>query len=422
MSKNIISIIGLGYVGLPLAIAFSKKFDVIGIDTNLKRIVELNNSIDRTGEINSLLLNKYINKINFTSKYSNIKNSNIIIVTLPTPIFKNKKPNLNIIKNACKNIGKNIKKNDIIIFESTVYPGATNDVFIPIIETYSKLKLNIDFYCGYSPERINPGDKKHTIENISKIVSASNTKSLNIISKIYSKIIKAEVYKAPSIKVAEAAKVIENCQRDLNVAFVNELSMIFDKLNLDTNEIMKAASTKWNFLNFKPGLVGGHCIGIDPYYLTHVAKEAGYNPEVILSGRKVNDNMGYEIVKRLLRALKKEEAKIKNTKFLLMGFSFKENCNDTRNTKVYDIYKNLKYRGGKVDIYDPLIDSKSILQNYDIKLIKKPKNNDYNVIIIAVSHNVFLKEGLKKIKQYGKSDAIIFDVKNTFPNNDLLYL
>ena len=422
MLNTVISIVGLGYVGLPLAIAFSSKYQVIGIDTNINRINDLNQNLDKTGEISTLNIKKSKKNIIFTSSYLNIRKSNIIIVTLPTPIFINKKPNLNIIKNACKIIGKNIKKKDTIIFESTVYPGATRDVFVPILEKYSKFKLNIDFFCGYSPERINPGDKIHTIDKISKVVSGSNLQSLNLISRIYSKIINAKIHKAPSIEIAEAAKVIENCQRDINVGFMNELSIIFDKLNLNTNEIIKAASTKWNFLNFKPGLVGGHCIGIDPYYLTYIAKKAGYSPEIILSGRKVNDNMGYEIIKRILKILNKNKKYIKNSKVLLMGFSFKENCNDTRNTKVFDMYKNLKSKSAKVDIYDPLIDSISVNRNYDINLTKKPKYNYYDVIIIAVSHNIFLKCGLKKIKKYGKSNALIFDVKNSFPNMGLFYL
>jgi len=422
MLNTVISIIGLGYVGLPLAIAFSTKYKVIGIDTNINRINDLNKNLDKTGEISKLNIKKSKKNIIFTSSYLNIRKSNIIIVTLPTPIFKNKKPNLNIIKNACKIIGKNIKKKDTIIFESTVYPGATRDVFVPILEKYSKFKLNIDFFCGYSPERINPGDKIHTIDKISKVVSGSNLQSLNLISRIYSKIINAKIHKAPSIEIAEAAKVIENCQRDINVGFMNELSIIFDKLNLNTNEIIKAASTKWNFLNFKPGLVGGHCIGIDPYYLTYIAEKAGYSPEIILSGRKVNDNMGYEIIKRILKILNKDKKDIKNSKVLLMGFSFKENCNDTRNTKVFDMYKTLKSKSAKVDIFDPLIDSISVNRNYDVNLTKKPKYNYYDVIIIAVSHNIFLKCGLKKIKKYGKSNALIFDVKNSFPNMGLFYL
>ena len=422
MSKYCISIIGLGYVGLPLALSFAKKFNIIGIDNNKKRIQELIKNYDRTGEVGSLDLKKNQNKIKFTSQYTSIKYSNIIIVTLPTPIFKNKKPNLNILKDACKKIGQNIKKNDLVIFESTVYPGATRSIFIPIIEKYSKFKLNFNFFCGYSPERINPGDKKHNIRNVSKIVSGSNTKTLNLIEKIYSKIINAKIYKAPSIEVAEAAKVIENCQRDINVAFMNELSIIFNKLDLNTNEIIKAASTKWNFLNFKPGLVGGHCIGIDPYYLTYVSNKVGYTPEIILSGRRVNDNMGKEITKRIITTLKQNKASIEKTKFLILGFSFKENCNDIRNTKVYDIYKNLKHKGGKIHVFDPLVDSVTVKKEYNINMLKKPKNHYYDVIIIAVSHNFFINNGFENIKQYGKSKALIFDIKNIFPEKKLLYL
>jgi UDP-N-acetyl-D-glucosamine/UDP-N-acetyl-D-galactosamine dehydrogenase len=421
MFKNI-SIIGLGYVGLPLLIAFSKKFNVIGIDVNKKRVDELKRNIDSTNEVSSKELKKNKNNIKFTYNYSELAHSNVIIVTLPTPIFKNKKPNLNIIKNSCKIIGKYLKKNDLLIFESTVYPGATNKIFVPIIEKYSKLKINTDFGCGYSPERVNPGDKKHSIDSISKIVSGSNLKSLNLIYKLYSKIINAKIYKAPSIEIAEAAKVIENCQRDINVAFMNEISIIFNKLGLNTNEIIKAASTKWNFLNFKPGLVGGHCIGVDPYYLTYVSENNGYNPEIILAGRRVNDNMGNEIIKRIEYALYNKKKNIKNSNILIMGFTFKENCNDVRNTKVFDIYKNIKSKGSFVNIYDPLIDPMSIKKNYKIKTIKRPKQAFYDIIIIAVSHEIFVKEGLNKIKQYGKKNALIFDVKNIFPNKDLLYL
>ncbi len=422
MIKSKISIIGLGYVGLPLLIAFSKKFDVIGIDTNTKRINELNTNYDSTNEISTKELKNNKKKIKYTSKYSELINSNIIIVTLPTPIYKNKKPNLAIIKNSCKKISKFLKKNDLIIFESTVYPGATRTVFIPIIEKISKLKSNIDFGFGYSPERINPGDKKHSIEKISKIVSGSNKKYLNIVYSIYSKIIKAKIYKASSVEIAEAAKVIENCQRDINIAFMNELSIIFNKLNLDTNEVIKAASTKWNFLKFKPGLVGGHCIGVDPYYLTFISKKYGYEPKIILSGRKVNDKMGLEIIKKIELNLKKQNRSLKKLNCLIMGFTFKENCNDVRNTKVYDIYKSLKLKVKNVDVFDPLIEQLRLKQNHNIKIIKFPKNNVYDVIIISVAHDLFKKLGINKIKKFGKNNALIFDVKNTFPNKKLLYL
>ena len=422
MIKSKISIIGLGYVGLPLLIAFSKKFNVIGIDTNTKRINELNTNYDSTNEISTKELKKNKKKIKYTSKYSELINSNIIIVTLPTPIYKNKKPNLAIIKNSCEKISKFLKKNDLIIFESTVYPGATRTVFIPIIEKISKLKSNVDFGFGYSPERINPGDKKHSIEKIPKIVSGSNKKCLNIVYSIYSKIIKAKIYKAPSVEIAEAAKVIENCQRDINIAFMNELSIIFNKLNLDTNEIIKAASTKWNFLKFKPGLVGGHCIGVDPYYLTFISKKYGYEPKIILSGRKVNDKMGLEIIKKIELNLRKQNRSLKKLNCLIMGFTFKENCNDVRNTKVYDIYKSLKLKVKNVDVFDPLIEKLHLKQYHNIKIIKFPKNNVYDVIIISVAHDLFKKLGIKKIKKFGKNNVLIFDVKNTFPNKKLLYL
>ena len=416
MIKSKISIIGLGYVGLPLLIAFSKKFNVIGIDTNTKRINELNTNYDSTNEISTKELKKNKKKIKYTSKYSELINSNIIIVTLPTPIYKNKKPNLAIIKNSCEKISKFLKKNDLIIFESTVYPGATRTVFIPIIEKISKLKSNVDFGFGYSPERINPGDKKHSIEKIPKIVSGSNKKCLNIVYSIYSKIIKAKIYKAPSVEIAEAAKVIENCQRDINIAFMNELSIIFNKLNLDTNEIIKAASTKWNFLKFKPGLVGGHCIGVDPYYLTYSAKKVGINPKIILSGRKINNNIPLYLSNIVFKKLRH----ISKPKILVLGYTFKENIPDIRNTKIKNLCENIsKKKNYKIYVKDPFIKKKpnELKSKKNIIYINKIKNNFFDFILFLVPHNSFLKLGEKKIKKFGKKNSFILDLKGKFSGN-----
>mgnify|MGYP001227203275 CR=1 FL=1 len=417
-----IAVIGLGYVGLPLLISLSKKFRVIGLDIDKRRIQKLSNNIDENNEVSKKILKKFSKNIKFTSNYNQIQNSNIFIVTLPTPVFKNNKPDLRLVKSCCVKISNLLKKNDVIVFESTLYPGATRNVFVPLIEKRSGLKLNSDFFCGYSPERINPGDKINQLENINKIVSGSNNKALDLIYYIYSSIIKADVYKAKSIEIAEAAKVIENCQRDINVAFVNELSLILNKLNINTNEVLKAASTKWNFLNFKPGLVGGHCIGVDPYYLTYIAKKNGYNPEIILKGRKLNDSMGVKICKKIDQKLKSNKINKKKLQVLVLGYAFKENCNDIRNTKVKDIYNYFKIKKNIVEIYDPLI-KKSQIENKLIKdFLVYPKLNFYDVIIICVSHDIFKKMGFNKVKSFGKKNSLIFDIKNLFPNKKIMYL
>ncbi len=417
-----IAIIGLGYVGLPLLISLSKKFTVIGLDINKRRIKKLSNNIDENNEFSKDTLKKYSKKIKLISNYNEIQNSNVYIITLPTPVFKNNLPDLRLVKNCCVKIAGLLKKNDLIVFESTLYPGATRNVFVPLIEKHSGLKLNTDFFCGYSPERINPGDKLNQLENINKIVSGSNKKALNLIYFIYSSIIKADVYKSKSIEIAEAAKVIENCQRDINVAFINELALILNKLNINTNEVLKAASTKWNFLNFKPGLVGGHCIGVDPYYLTYIAKQNGYNPDIILKGRKLNDSMGLNICRQIDQKLKSNKINLNNIRVLILGYSFKENCNDIRNTKVKDIYNYYKYKKNYVKIYDPLIKKNQIEKELFKEFLTYPKLNFYDVLILCVSHDVFKKMGFNKIKAFGKKNAIIFDVKNLFPNKNIMYL
>tara|TARA_Y100000590_G_scaffold423943_1_gene530309 strand:- start:1644 stop:2915 length:1272 start_codon:yes stop_codon:yes gene_type:complete len=414
---NKIGIIGLGYVGLPLAIEFGKKYQTIGYDINNERIKQLKKSIDYTGEIKK---KEFIqsSKLSFTNNYEDLKKLNIFIIATPTPISKNNQPNLKKLKKACGYVGKLLKKNDLVIIESTLYPGATEEVCVPIFEKFSKLKFNKDFFCGYSPERINPGESKYKLKNICKITSGSNKKIAQKVDNLYSKIISAGTIKVSSIKIAEAAKVIENCQRDLNVAFVNELSILFDKIKIDTHEVLEAASTKWNFINFKPGLVGGHCIGVDPYYLTYQAKKSGYKPKLILAGRQVNSNMGIYSAKKLLHKMRNKKINILNSKILIMGFSFKENCKDVRNTRIIDIYNYLKNKKCKVDVYDPIANENDIFSTYKLKLTKKLKYNNYNSIIIAVSHNIFKKIGINKIKKLGKKNSIIFDIKSLFAKKD----
>ena len=416
-----ISIIGLGYVGLPLAIEFSKKFTVIGFDIDPLRIKQLNKGFDRTKEIK---LNLKKNRIKFTSDSKYLKNIDIFIVTVPTPVYTNNKPNLTFLENATTLIGKYIKDQSIIIYESTVFPGTTEEICVPILEKISGLKyINTNkrkkgFYCGYSPERINPGDSKNNIKNICKITSGSTTEIANFIDNLYKLIITAGTYKAETIKIAEAAKIIENTQRDINIALVNELSIIFKKMKINTYSVLKAAKTKWNFLPFYPGLVGGHCIGVDPYYLTYKSRKLGYNPMVVLSGRKINDKMSKYVVKYLINQMNQNNISIKNSKILIMGLAFKENCADIRNTKVIDIYNGLKKYKTKIEIYDPIVDKQQALKEYNIKIIKKLSTNYYDSVIIAVAHNSFKKMGIGKIKRVCKKNHIIFDVKNIFPENN----
>ena len=407
-----ICIIGLGYVGEPLFFEFSKHFITSGYDINHKKVSLLKKKI---------ITEKKLSKL--SSDITHLKHSNIFIVCVPTPIYKNKTPDLRILKQACIDISKVLKRNDIIIFESTVYPGTTENICIPLIENRTKLKLNIDFSCGYSPERINPGDAKNTLSNIKKIVSASNKKTLNFINKLYSKIIKAGIYKAPSIQVAEAAKVIENSQRDINIAFINELAKIFDKMDIDIFDILDAASTKWNFLNFKPGLVGGHCIGVDPYYLSYISKKKGINPQVILAGRNTNDSMANFYVKKILRLLDLKFSSKKRKKILFMGVTFKENVDDLRNSKVFDIIDKLSQISEVTHIYDPLLINKKNIEinNMKFKILQNPKLGYYDIIIISVAHDCFKNMGKNKIKMFGNKDSVIFDIKKIF-KKDKRYL
>ncbi len=417
MNKNIkIAIIGLGYVGLPLSLEFGKKFRTIGYDISKKRIQSLrnNNDFNKDIELNKINKSKHLTSTN-TEK--NIFDCNYFIITVPTPIFKNNKPNLNSLKSASLLVSKYLKKNDIVVYESTVYPGVTEEVCVPILEKNSYLKYNEDFYCGYSPERINPGDKKHTIANISKIVSGSNKQTLNKIYYLYKNIIKSKIFKSSSIKVAEAAKIIENSQRDINIAFINELTQIFDKLDISTNEVLQAASTKWNFLNFKPGFVGGHCISVDPYYLAYKAKKVGIRPQIILSGRKTNDQMHKYVLSKLQKKLNLKTFSKLNV--LIMGYTFKENCSDYRNTKIQDLYLILKSKFKIVNVFDPYINLAKSKKINDVSFIQNLKKVKYDIVLIAVGHDYFKKLGIKKIRSILKNNnSIIFDLKYLFKIKD----
>ncbi|MDA8727121.1 nucleotide sugar dehydrogenase [Candidatus Pelagibacter bacterium] len=409
-----ISIVGLGYVGLPLAISFSKYYKVFGFDLNKYRINNLQKGYDETLEVNKANIIKSKN-LTFTKNLKDLKKCNCHIVTVPTPIDRFNKPDFRNLISASRMIGKILKKNDTIIYESTVYPGATEEICVPILEKNSNLKFNVDFFVGYSPERMNPGDKKHNVENIIKVTSGSNEVTANFVNKLYRSIVKAGTYKASSIKVAEAAKVIENTQRDINISLINELSLIFNKLNIDTEEVLRAAGTKWNFLPFRPGLVGGHCIGVDPYYLTYKSKKLGYNPKIILAGRNLNDNMSTHIANKLFLKMREKKIKIANSKILIMGVTFKENCPDIRNSKVFDLVKHLKRSKVKVSVYDPWVNENQKLKG--INLIKKPKKKDFDCIILAVSHSIFKKMGIKKINNLTKKNHIIYDLKYIFSEN-----
>jgi len=417
-NKNI-AIIGLGYVGLPLAVEFGKNFPTIGYDVNVNRIQELKMGIDKTGETSKKSIQSSI-KLSFSEKLNNIEKCNIYIVSVPTPIDKNNNPNLKILFNATKNIGSILKKNDIVIYESTVYPGCTEDDCVPILEKESGLKYNKDFFCGYSPERINPGDTKRTLTKIVKITSGSNPKVAEEIDNLYKSIITAGTYLAENIKIAEAAKIIENCQRDINIAFVNELSILFNKMNLDTNKVLDAASTKWNFLQFRPGLVGGHCIGVDPYYLTHKAKKIGYKSKIILSGRKLNDSIPDLVCNNALGFFTGQ--KLSNLNVLLLGITFKENCSDTRNSKVIEIFNTLNKKGINLTVYDPFAIKEDVKSEYNIDLIEvnQIRNKFYNIILVCVGHKQFLNLNLNDYIK--NNNSIVYDLKNIYKNKNYLRL
>jgi len=412
MHERKISVVGLGYVGLPVAVAFGKHAATVGFDINEARLTELRNGHDATLEVEDLELKTA--QVVFTSSIEELAKADFHIVAVPTPIDSSKKPDLGPLIGASKSVGAALKKGDIVVYESTVYPGATEEDCVPVLEAVSGLKCGVDFFVGYSPERINPGDKEHTFTKIMKVVSGQTPEILEIVANVYESVVTAGVFRAQSIKVAEAAKVIENTQRDLNIALVNELAMIFSKMNIDTNAVLEAAGTKWNFLPFKPGLVGGHCIGVDPYYLTHKAQQLGYHPEVILAGRKINDSMGAFVVNQLVKGMIKKRIHIEGSKVLVMGLTFKENCPDLRNTKVVDVLKELKEFNIEVDVMDPWVDANEAQHEYGITPIKNPKFDEYDGIIVAVAHYQFVKLGAEGCRKYGKATNVLVDLKNLF--------
>ena len=410
LSEVKLAIIGLGYVGLPLAVEFGKKMQVLGFDINEHRVAELAGGTDSTLECSSEELAEAAH-LSYSADIEALKASNIYIVTVPTPIDKNKNPDLTPLISASRMLGGVINKGDIVIFESTVYPGATEEDCIPVIEDVSGLTFNTDFYAGYSPERINPGDKEHRVTTIKKVTSGSTPEIATFVDELYQQIITAGTHKASSIKVAEAAKVIENTQRDVNIALINELSLIFNRLDIDTEEVLIAAGTKWNFLPFRPGLVGGHCIGVDPYYLTHKAQEIGYNPEMILAGRRLNDHMGSYVVSEIIKLMLRKRIHISNANILMMGLTFKENCPDLRNTRVTDMIDEFQTYGANIDVYDPWVDKDETVKEYGIRPIDTIQENKYDAIVLAVSHNEFVEMGAEAIHKLGKENHVLYDIK-----------
>lgn len=418
LSQVNIAIIGLGYVGLPLAVEFGKYYPTLGFDINLTRINELNQGQDNTLEVSREEL-LAADKLRYSCDIADLRQANVYIVTVPTPIDEHRQPDLTPLIKASETLAKVIKQGDIVIYESTVYPGATEEDCIPVIERMSGLKYNVDFFAGYSPERINPGDKDHRVSTIKKVTSGSTPDIADFVDSLYGSIITAGTYKASTIRVAEAAKVIENTQRDLNIALINELAVIFNKLGIDTEEVLLAAGTKWNFLPFRPGLVGGHCIGVDPYYLTHKAQSVGYHPEVILAGRRINDSMGRYVVSELVKSMIKRRIHVAGAKVLVMGLTFKENCPDIRNTKVVDILAELKEYGVAADVFDPWVDSAEAQHEYGIMPLTKPAPGTYDAVILAVGHNEFRTLGAAGIRSLMKKDSVLYDIKYILPSQSV---
>lgn len=412
-----IAIIGLGYVGLPLAVEFGKTVDTIGFDINLLRIQELQSGTDHTLEVSDEELAS-ATRLTYSSDMQALKDCNFFIVTVPTPIDAYKQPDLTPLIKASTAIGGVLKTGDIVVYESTVYPGATEEVCIPILESVSGLTFNQDFFAGYSPERINPGDKAHRVTNILKVTAGSTPEIADFVDDVYNLIITAGTHKAPSIKVAEAAKVIENTQRDVNIALINELAVIFNKMNIDTEAVLEAAGTKWNFLPFRPGLVGGHCIGVDPYYLTHKAQAIGHNPEIILAGRRLNDGMGEYVTTQLIKTMIKKRIQVEGARVLILGLSFKENCPDVRNTKVIDIVRELQEYNVNVDIYDPWVNAQTAEEEYGVTPISEPELKQYDGIILAVAHAEFARMGLHNIRALGKDEHVLYDLKYVFAKDE----
>lgn len=418
LSQKKIAVIGLGYVGLPLAVEFGKKYWTLGFDINQARVDELKSGRDSTLEVDAEELAQAV-QLTYSTNPQDLRQANVYIVTVPTPIDRHKRPDLTPLVKASQAVGKVIKPGDIVIYESTVYPGATEEDCIPLIEKESGLQYNVDFFAGYSPERINPGDKEHRLTTIKKVTSGSTPEIGEVVDALYRSIVTAGTHLAPSIRVAEAAKVIENTQRDLNIALVNELALIFNRLGIDTQAVLEAAGTKWNFLPFRPGLVGGHCIGVDPYYLTHKAQEVGYMPEVILAGRRINDQMGQYVVSQVVKQMLRRRIHVEGANVLLLGLTFKENCPDIRNTRVVDIVQELNSYGANVDVYDPWINSEECEHEYGLTPVAQPASGKYDAVIVAVAHQQFKELGLEAIKKYGRRECVVYDIKSLFPRDQV---
>jgi UDP-N-acetyl-D-galactosamine dehydrogenase len=419
INNSKIAVIGLGYVGLPLMVEFATRYPTLGFDINVNRVNQLASGRDNMMDLTTEELARAVHG-KYSSNPDDLADYNVFIVTVPTPVDKQNRPDLTALKSACNLIGHDLDDGDIVIFESTVYPGCTEEVCVPVLETISGRKLNAGFFVGYSPERINPGDKTHRLTNVIKVTSGSSPEAAAFVDALYGSILEAGTHPASSIKVAEASKVIENTQRDLNIALINELSIIFHKLGIDTEEVLIAAGTKWNFLPFRPGLVGGHCIGVDPYYLTHKSQEIGYHPEVILAGRRINDGMGTFIGERVVKEMTSRRIHVVDSRILVMGLTFKENCPDIRNSRVVDLVKSLKEFNAEVDIYDPWVEPAAAEEEYGLRLVDAPDPGTYDAVILAVAHDCFRKEGLEKIRSYGRDQNVIFDVKYLFPVSENL--
>ena len=413
-----IGIIGLGYVGLPLAVEFGRKLPTVGFDINSRRIAELREGRDNTLEVSADEL-RTAAKLSFSDRLDDLKACNVYIVTVPTPIDEFKRPDLYPLESASRTVGRVIAPGDVVVYESTVYPGATEEVCVPIIEKESGLKFNQDFYAGYSPERINPGDKQRRLPTIVKVTSGSTPEAADFVDGLYRQVVTAGTHKASSIRVAEAAKVIENTQRDVNIALINELALIFHRMGLDTQEVLEAAGTKWNFLPFRPGLVGGHCIGVDPYYLTHKATQIGYHPEMILAGRRINDEMGRHVAGRVLKLMTQRRIHAASSNILVLGLTFKENCPDLRNTRVIDVIEEFRSYHANVEVYDPWVDAAEAKHEYGLDPVAKLEPGRYDAVILAVAHKQFLEMGIERIRALGKPGAVLFDVKQAFPKNSM---
>jgi len=418
LRKCRVGILGLGYVGLPLAVEFGKHFDTVGFDVKPERIRALKAGRDSTREATSEELRAAL-RLQFTTRLEDLKACSVMIVTVPTPIDEYKRPELTPLIRASESIGGILKKGDVVVYESTVYPGCTEEICVPILERVSGLKFNRDFFAGYSPERINPGDKEHRLTTIRKVTSGSTPAAAHFVDQLYSSIVRAGTHKASSIRVAEAAKVIENTQRDVNIALINELALIFKRLGIDTEEVLQAAGSKWNFLPFRPGLVGGHCIGVDPYYLTHKATEIGYHPEMILAGRRLNDNMGLHIASEVVRLMTQKRIHVSGSRVLVMGLTFKENCPDIRNSKVVDVIRELEKYGARIDVYDPWVDAAEAQHEYGIKPVRKLRKGHFDAVIVAVSHREFKAMGAVAVRRLCRSNHVLFDIKYVFPAGDV---